>query len=66
MVKEINHELVNIIKEKSLENKGSTIFVLPEYSNFDIKIENAEIFPDFDIFPFEEMDISSKVKSLRL
>jgi transcription-repair coupling factor (superfamily II helicase) len=50
------------------ENKEDKIkiYVLPEYFNINIDIKNTYYYPDFDIFPFENIDVSSNIKNQRI
>jgi transcription-repair coupling factor (superfamily II helicase) len=60
----MNKDLVKFIKDNPTNH--TRVFIFPEYTNLEIENENIDVFPDYDTFPFEEIDISSKIKKQRL
>lgn len=60
----MNKDLLQYIKNNPSNN--SRIFIFPEYTNLELEDEEIKVFPDYDIFPYENMDISSKIKKQRL
>jgi len=60
----MNKDIIKYIKDNPT-NK-TRVFIFPEYTNLEIEDENLNVFPDYDIFPFEDIDISSKIKKQRL
>ena len=48
-----------------MDKNKNNVIIIPEYSKFELN-EKILYYPDFDIFPFEEYDISSEIKSKRL
>ncbi|HOO74367.1 MAG TPA: CarD family transcriptional regulator [Tepiditoga sp.] len=57
-------DLKNFIEETD-KNKINIILV-PEYDRIEYEGVNLFNYPDFDVFPFEEYDISSSIKKERL
>lgn len=60
----MNKDIEKYIKENPT-NK-TRVFIFPEYTNLEIESDVLDFFPSHDIFPFEEIDISSKIKKQRL
>ncbi|BBE31314.1 transcription-repair-coupling factor [Tepiditoga spiralis] len=48
-----------------IDKNKNNVIIIPEYSKFEVEDE-VLYYPDSDIFPFEEFDISSEIKSKRL
>jgi transcription-repair coupling factor (superfamily II helicase) len=63
----VSNELLSFLKSLKKENKQHIIIIPDNYYNWFDEYEDYFMFyPDFDIFPFENLDVSPNIKAQRI